>query len=69
MCRILYTVLCNETASKKVSATWVKKEFGTHWSTLIQAAENWHYGLEMHFEKDTIEFIQFVIDKINKQIL
>lgn len=64
MCRILYTVICNETASKKVSAAWVKKEFGTQWNNLIQAAENWHYGLEMHFQKDTIEFIKFIISKV-----
>lgn len=69
MCRILYTVMCNETASKKVSAAWVKKEFGTQWNTVIQAAENWHYGLEMHLQKDTVEFITFVISKINKKPL
>lgn len=66
MCRILYTVVCGKTASKKISAAWVKNEFAPKWSSLIQAAENWRYGTEMNFQKETVEFIKFVISRVKK---
>jgi len=66
MCRILYTVLYRKVGSKKVSAQWVKNKFGSQWNNLIQTAENWHYGKEMHLQKETIEFIKFVIKIVNE---
>lgn len=64
MCRILYTVMCYSTATKRVSASWVKSEFSPQWNDLIQTAENWHYGEEMSLKEETIKFIQFVISKV-----
>ncbi len=64
LCRILYTVICHSTASKKACAAWVKSEFGPDWDNLIQTAENWHYGIEMNLQKETIEFIKFVVNQV-----
>lgn len=66
LCRILYTVICGEVVSKKASATWVKKEFGSQWSNLIKTAENWRYGIEMNRREETVDFIKFVVDKVKK---
>jgi hypothetical protein len=60
LCRILYTVVCHSTLSKKASASWVKSEFDPQWNTLIQTAEDWSYGKEMNLKEEVIEFIQFV---------
>lgn len=63
LCRILYTVKCNEAVSKKVAASWVKKEY-PEWKDLIEVAENWHYGLKIERQEDVIKFIKFVISKV-----
>ena len=69
LCRILYTVLCGTTASKKDSAAWVKNEFAPQWRDLIQTAENWKYGTEMNLQEETVAFIQFVTDTVQKKHL
>jgi len=66
LCRILHTVICHSTATKKAAASWVKSEFGPQWNNLIQTAENWRYGDEMDLKEEAIEFIQFVINKVNE---
>ena len=66
LCRILYTILCEETASKKVSANWVKNEF-KQWKNLIETAEKWHYGLELKLQEQTKDFIKFVINKVKSR--
>jgi hypothetical protein len=66
LCRILYTVTCHSTATKKASADWVKRKFGPRWNKLIQTAESWHYGKEMNLQEETIEFIKFSIDKVKE---
>jgi hypothetical protein len=63
LCRILYTVMCNSTGSKKAAASWVKGEY-SEWVILIQAAEDWQYGKEMNRPAEAREFIRFVIDKV-----
>lgn len=63
LCRILYTVLCEEVASKKVSASWIKNQF-KQWKNLIKTAEQWHYGIEMKLQEQTKDFIQFVINQV-----
>lgn len=65
LCRILYTVFCAETASKVVSATWVKNNY-TQWKLLIESAETWEYGKTMLFKKEATEFIKFVVNEIKK---
>lgn len=64
LCRILYTVLCKEVVSKSASAQWVKNEF-KQWKNLVETAEKWRYGIEMKLQKQTKDFIQFVIDQVN----
>ena len=64
LCRILYTVMRHATTTIKVSASWVKCELAPRWSSLIQTAEDWHYGKEMNLKEQTIEFIQFVVSKV-----
>lgn len=64
LCRILYTVMCGCAGTKKEAAQWVKDQFGTSWSHLITNAESWQYGKEFSMQKETIAFIQFVIEKI-----
>jgi hypothetical protein len=66
LCRILYTVICHATATKKVSAAWVKLEFGPHWNHLIQTAEEWDYGKKMNLQREVIDFIKFIIHKVNE---
>lgn len=66
LCRILYTVMHHVTATKKVAASWVKREFAPEWSPLVQTAEDWHYGKEMNLKEQTIEFIQFVVRKVKR---
>jgi predicted nucleotidyltransferase len=66
LCRILYTVLHKTTGSKKVSAEWVKQEFGLPWKDLIESAESWQYGKEMDEWDKTIEFINFAVNEISR---
>lgn len=69
LCRILYTVFCATSGSKKISAAWVKYEFGLPWSNLIVTAESWKYGKKMSLKNETIDFIKFTIDKIKQTAL
>lgn len=64
MCRILYTVIRHSTATKKASASWVKRKFAPRWNNLIETAECWHYGKEMNLQEEAIEFIKFVVNKV-----
>lgn len=66
LCRILYTVMCHSTATRKASALWVKCEFSPQWSHLIQTAENWQYGKEMDLKEETIRFIEFVVNRLKE---
>lgn len=66
LCRILYTVLCKATTSKKISSEWVKNQFGSPWDHLIEAAQSWQYGKKMSEKENAINFIKFVIEKIKQ---
>ncbi|MBA2711573.1 MAG: DUF4111 domain-containing protein [Tatlockia sp.] len=65
LCRILFTVYCNKTGSKLVSAAWVKKIF-PQWQILIKEAELWEYGRKMHSVEAASNFIQFTTTEIKK---
>lgn len=65
LCRILYTVMAASTASKKVSAAWVKQQF-PEWAELVQSAEDWQYGFKINQKEKTLDFLKFAIDKIKK---
>lgn len=64
LCRILYTVMNFETDSKTLSTGWVKQKF-PEWQLLLQAAEDWHYGIELNKQDQTLNFLKFVIEKVN----
>jgi hypothetical protein len=64
MCRILYRAIHIDVASKKVAATWAKRELGKPWRDLIKKAENWKHGQEMNALNEIVEFIKFVMTKI-----
>lgn len=68
LCRILYTVVGGMLGSKKVSAAWVKHEY-PQWTSLIEFADAWHYGEELHREAETLEFLRFVIGVIEETAL
>jgi len=63
LCRILYTVFRADVCSKKVSADWVKTQY-PQWANLINTAQNWHYGIQMLMQKETLEFLRFVISEV-----
>lgn len=65
LCRILYTILTGELASKPKSAAWMKKEY-PKLASLVEEAESWHYGVQMKRQKEVVEFIKFVINKIRE---
>lgn len=65
LCRILYTVVGSEPASKKVAAKWTKATY-PQWKDLIEEAEQWKYGMEMKRSNDVIAFIKFSIEKVNE---
>ena len=58
--------MCGKTGSKKVSAEWVKNQFGSAFRDLIEVAENWKYGKQMFMKNETINFIKFAIDRIKE---
>lgn len=66
LCRILYTVACGRTATKKVSSEWVRNKYGLKWQELIRTAENWEYGKKMSLKNATIDFISFVINEVKR---
>jgi|GEM_PF-960886 len=65
LCRILYTVFKGSTGSKKISAAWVKQEFGMPWMDLIELAENWQYGIDFDERTRTIGFIRFTVEQVS----
>lgn len=67
LCRILYSVMCNDAVSKKVATSWAKNEY-PQWKDLIEAADSWHYGIKIERQKEVVEFIKFVMAKTNGQI-
>lgn len=66
LCRILYTVLCNDAVSKKIATSFTKKQF-PQWADLIETADSWYYGIEMKRQKEIMEFIKFTITEVNRQ--
>jgi hypothetical protein len=58
--------MCKSAGSKKTAASWVKSRYRESWTGLINAAEQWHYGVELNLREQAIEFIRFVIDEVAK---
>jgi len=64
LCRILYTVICGYAVSKTNAAKWVQNTY-PEWLGLIKICLDWKYDVKMHEKEKVIEFVGFVIDKIN----
>lgn len=64
LCRILYTVIQGDVASKTVSSTWVKNEYAPQFKNLIDEADKWRHGDEMKRQDKVLEFLKFVLNKI-----
>jgi hypothetical protein len=69
LCRILYTVMCQKTGSKKTAALWAICKYGEPWSGLIQTALDWHAGVDFDIRQKAFEWIDFVIDQVSKTAL
>jgi len=63
LCRILCAVVRGEAVSKKAAAAWVAGEY-PQWENLIKTAGNWHYGVKMERQAETIDFIKFALAKV-----
>jgi len=56
-------VVRGEAVSKKAAAAWVAGEY-PQWENLIKTAGNWHYGVKMERQAETIDFIKFALAKV-----
>ena len=65
LCRILNTVMNGRVESKTISAEWVKKTF-PQWEELMTLANEWKYGTAMNQGEQTLDFLQFVIEQVQK---
>lgn len=63
LCRILYTLIYGDAASKTISAKWVQTEY-PEWAGLIEIAMHWQYDVKMDEKEKVIEFTRFTIDKV-----
>jgi hypothetical protein len=66
LCRILYRHRYTDIVSKKVAAAWVKESYGKPWESLIKKAETWQHGQEMDAIAETLKFIEFVAQELEK---
>jgi Domain of unknown function (DUF4111)/Nucleotidyltransferase domain len=65
LCRIMYTIYTGATGTKNESAEWVKNRW-VEWKHLIETALDWKYGNEIKMSNETINFLKFVIEEIQK---
>ncbi len=63
LCRILHAIINANPVSKKVSAQWMKTTY-PQWENLIKTAEDWHYGIEMTKQLETLDFLKFIIKTV-----
>jgi len=69
LCRILYTIICGDAASKTISAKWVQAEY-PEWAGLVKIAMDWKYDIKMDQKEKAIEFLWFTINKVkNRELL
>jgi hypothetical protein len=59
LCRILHRETHDEVSSKRVAAAWVKERYGEPWRSLVERAEHWRHGEEMHAAEEVRAFIRF----------
>jgi hypothetical protein len=69
LCRILYTVVYQDVASKKTAALWAISRYGEPWNEVIQAALDWQYGIELNYREKALGWIDFVIEQVSKTAL
>lgn len=64
LCRIFNTVTNATVLSKRKSGFWVRQQY-PQWSDLILMAESWQYGLPMNRKEESLQFLKFVIEKVD----
>ena len=65
LCRILCTVMCKSAGSKDTATSWVKSQYGK-WADLTNSADQWRYGIGLNLQRESIEFLGFVINQVSK---
>jgi hypothetical protein len=63
MCRSLYVLEHGRVASKPEAARWAMETLGEPWQALIAAAAAWRPGVEFNRHAETIQLIQFALQK------
>ena len=66
LCRILHTVVRSQAGSKKMAASWVMENYGERWGNLINRAQHWEYGIELHLRQEAMDFLDFAISEVSK---
>lgn len=65
LCRIFHAVVRADPQSKSISTAWVKETY-PQWRDLIDSAQKWVYGAKMQKQAETLAFLKFVIEEVQK---
>lgn len=65
LCRILHRAGNDGVVSKRVASAWVKETYDFPWITdLVERAERWRHGEQMHAAEQVRRFIEFTRDRV-----
>jgi len=64
LCRILHRAVHDEVASKRVASAWVKDRYGEPWRSLVERAEAWSHGEELHAAAEVRNFVRFTAGEV-----
>jgi hypothetical protein len=64
LCRILHRAASDEVVSKREAAAWAKERLGEPWRSLIERAEGWQHGEELHDRDHVRAFLRYVADAV-----
>jgi hypothetical protein len=62
MCRVLHTLQYGAIASKPVAAQWAQQELGEPWTSIIEQALAWRYGVQLDSRQEALDLIRYTID-------
>jgi predicted nucleotidyltransferase len=63
-CRALYTMKFGTVTSKPVSARWALTALDKQWTSLIESAMAWHYGVPHGDIEKSLQFIRYTMKQI-----
>jgi hypothetical protein len=66
ICRIVHTVIGEGPSSKKVAAQWVRSYY-PQWSTLVDEATRWVYGMPMNHQDEVVRFVRWAIEIVKEK--